>query len=832
MAEKTLKFRAELEDKVTSGLKNIEGGLKGFAGRVQQHHKGIGMGMTAMGGAIVGALTFATKSAIDQEEGIRRLDASLRALGTSYEVQKSKIEAVTAATQDKTNYGDEASREAISRLVAITGDLELSLKAVEGATDLAALKGMKLEKAAQLVGRAISGEAQSLAMFIPEIENTADATEVLNLIQQKYGLQAEASRNAVGSLTARLEDLSQSIAQALIPEAENLAEALEEIVKKVNAWVDDNQVLVGWLVKWGAALGGIMLFLGPLLIALPTLVTIIKGASIAFMALNASMGPIGLIAMAIAATLLVLSTNTEVLNTVFNVIKGVINTVTQGLLAFADVTLLAVQVVAKFLGVKGVEKWAKDMREKIDGVSKSMDNWSKSTTKAGKEVSREQSRIQDEHQAWLRLIRRENEEHRAREAAAQRQALHDYENRVKREADMAAHLVEIKVSNKKYEIQQAKEAFAVLKAEGDKARQAERDAAEETKRIREENIRSMMAETDKILAERAKREADHDASLDRLRENLDETNIAWRESGKSMEDIIRRWADATGSEIEDVLTHFDKHNIQVDNVKEVLSEFTKATGEDFLSWAGSVDTATTVAKDTLAGVADVAAEVGGSIRSSLDIGNIMRGGTDTIKTGQSIREQFGFGTAETNWFRQQIDEHFRLQAGAGAILGEGSRVDLGEQLLKQAVKQGDDRTIAIAEAAMELEKTALEEKQAKRLADEEAKAKAQADKATRDKDKAMERAVLERRAFVESFEGGMANGGISRGGIQLVGERGPELVSLPSGSRVHPNGAVGGSMNFHFHGAVYGVEDLKRVVVEAVRDHAISGGFTGVFAEA
>ena len=133
---------------------------------------------------------------------------------------------------------------------------------------------------------------------------------------------------------------------------------------------------------------------------------------------------------------------------------------------------------------------------------------------------------------------------------------------------------------------------------------------------------------------------------------------------------------------------------------------------------------------------------------------------------------------------------------------------------------------------MELEKTALEEKQSTRLAEEEAKAKAQADKATRDKEKAMERAVLERRAFVESFEGGMANGGISRGGIQLVGERGPELVSLPSGSRVHPNGSVGGSMNFHFHGAVYGVEDLKRVVVEAVRDHAISGGFTGVFAEA
>jgi len=116
MAEKTLKFRAELEDKVTGQLKNIEGGLKGFAGKVGQHRKAIGIGMTGIGGAIVGALTFATKSAIEQEQGIRRLDASLKTLGTSYDVQKEKIEAAAAALQDKTNFGDEASREAISRL--------------------------------------------------------------------------------------------------------------------------------------------------------------------------------------------------------------------------------------------------------------------------------------------------------------------------------------------------------------------------------------------------------------------------------------------------------------------------------------------------------------------------------------------------------------------------------------------------------------------------------------------------------------------------------------------------------------------------------------------
>ena len=78
----------------------------------------------------------------------------------------------------------------------------------------------------------------------------------------------------------------------------------------------------------------------------------------------------------------------------------------------------------------------------------------------------------------------------------------------------------------------------------------------------------------------------------------------------------------------------------------------------------------------------------------------------------------------------------------------------------------------------------------------------------------------------------MQGGGMAPGGLALVGERGPEVVSLPGGARVHPSGTGPGSNQFHFHGAVYGLEDLRRVVVEAVRDHALSGGFRGVFGEA
>ena len=75
---------------------------------------------------------------------------------------------------------------------------------------------------------------------------------------------------------------------------------------------------------------------------------------------------------------------------------------------------------------------------------------------------------------------------------------------------------------------------------------------------------------------------------------------------------------------------------------------------------------------------------------------------------------------------------------------------------------------------------------------------------------------------------GLANGGIvKQPTLAMIGERGPEaVVPLSRG------GGMGQTNNFHFHGAVYGLEDLKEAVVEAVRDHAISGGFAGVFAEA
>ena len=58
----------------------------------------------------------------------------------------------------------------------------------------------------------------------------------------------------------------------------------------------------------------------------------------------------------------------------------------------------------------------------------------------------------------------------------------------------------------------------------------------------------------------------------------------------------------------------------------------------------------------------------------------------------------------------------------------------------------------------------------------------------------------------------MALGGVSKGGLTLVGERGPELVRLPSGARVHSNAESrrmgGGTINVHVNGRV-GASDTE-----------------------
>ena len=75
-------------------------------------------------------------------------------------------------------------------------------------------------------------------------------------------------------------------------------------------------------------------------------------------------------------------------------------------------------------------------------------------------------------------------------------------------------------------------------------------------------------------------------------------------------------------------------------------------------------------------------------------------------------------------------------------------------------------------------------------------------------------------------------GNIKRGGMALVGERGPELVSLPTGATVHPNGSGAGRptaiINVAINGPIFGMQDVEDLVAQSWVDVARAGGFDGI----
>ena len=60
-----------------------------------------------------------------------------------------------------------------------------------------------------------------------------------------------------------------------------------------------------------------------------------------------------------------------------------------------------------------------------------------------------------------------------------------------------------------------------------------------------------------------------------------------------------------------------------------------------------------------------------------------------------------------------------------------------------------------------------------------------------------------------------AGGRIERAGDAIVGERGPELVSLPRGAQVSPLDGSGDGVTINFNGPIYGVDDFDEAVNKA-----------------
>ncbi len=109
--------------------------------------------------------------------------------------------------------------------------------------------------------------------------------------------QMQAAHNQFKMLTNQLANLSIDIGNLLIPALLGLMNTIKPVVAEAVNWIKQNKELATSIVKWVAVAGGIMFVLGPILIALPGLISLFTALKVLFAAL---MGPIGLVVAGIA----------------------------------------------------------------------------------------------------------------------------------------------------------------------------------------------------------------------------------------------------------------------------------------------------------------------------------------------------------------------------------------------------------------------------------------------------------------------------------------------------------------------------------------------------
>jgi hypothetical protein len=214
--------------------------------------KGLAMGAGIAGfnmlkGAAMGALDsvwdFAKGSvaaAAEEEVGIKRLDASLKANIAGWDGNTAAIEKSVKARL-KSGFADDAIRESLAKLVGSTRDVNKAFAIQATAMDLARFKGISLEAASTALIKVEGGQYRALKELGIVLKSGATQTEALAAVQRVAGGQMDAYMTTLAGKTEliknRMEDLQEELGAKVTPA---LADTTEQVIGLMDALDGDN----------------------------------------------------------------------------------------------------------------------------------------------------------------------------------------------------------------------------------------------------------------------------------------------------------------------------------------------------------------------------------------------------------------------------------------------------------------------------------------------------------------------------------------------------------------------------------------------------------------
>jgi hypothetical protein len=240
-------------------------GLKGLALEV-----GAALGIAFGVKKIIDFGRESVKAALDSREVWAQLASAVKNVGVNYDsvsasIQKNAMQFLRAGIM-----GDEEFGSVLTRLVQMSGNYEKSLHNVSVVADVAAARHLDLEKAAQMVGMAMDGNATRLKQLGVDVPKGADAVQYL---ADKYKGAAEASDPLVRQQKALAEtwdNLKEAVGEAIlgVGGAHTAMDGLIPIIERVTTAIENNKdglqdfgEVASWAVK-GPIAGLIMAFEG------------------------------------------------------------------------------------------------------------------------------------------------------------------------------------------------------------------------------------------------------------------------------------------------------------------------------------------------------------------------------------------------------------------------------------------------------------------------------------------------------------------------------------------------------------------------------------------
>lgn len=246
-------------DAVTAPLNEMKGKFDSFLSGVK--------GALASAGILAAMKIFtdffrdAIGEAVKAEGSINRLGQAVRNAGGNFDVLGPALNAAVDGVTKLSTATDDDLREALTRLVTMTGDTGASMKSLGLVADVAAYKHIGVADAADLVGKAMNGNAKVLKEF--GIEGGTTAERMAALRQEVAGF----AKNEAESMGGRLQilhrewgEFKEAIGTALLG-TDNLGEGVTKLTEqlvKMQHGVEENKATLQGLGRIGVDVGAVV----------------------------------------------------------------------------------------------------------------------------------------------------------------------------------------------------------------------------------------------------------------------------------------------------------------------------------------------------------------------------------------------------------------------------------------------------------------------------------------------------------------------------------------------------------------------------------------------